>query len=105
MIQIKKLEKQTKNAAKQVSINPTVDSLNNSTFFSAYEQAKTILDTGADLDDQLWAKLIKCRILDLKKEIQIRTINKPVRKINCIIKQNLLFLLVTVIITRSCSCS
>lgn len=70
--------KSSKNASKSVSISPTLASLTNSSFFSAYEYAKTILDTGGDIDDQLWAKLIKCRILDLKKEVQNRTIRKPV---------------------------
>ncbi|UJR27796.1 hypothetical protein I4U23_009067 [Adineta vaga] len=73
---IRKVEKQTKNAAKSVSTNSFVDSLNNSTFVSAYEHAKTLLEAGSDIDDQLWAKLIKCRILDLKKEVQTRTITK-----------------------------
>ena len=49
-----------------------------SSFFPAYEQAKSILDIGGDIDDQLWAKLIKCRILDLKKDVQNRTTRKIV---------------------------
>jgi hypothetical protein len=72
------LGKSSKTAAKSVSTSPTVASLTNSTFLPAYEHAKTILDTGGDIDDQLWAKLIKCRILDLKKEVQNRLIRKPV---------------------------
>lgn len=70
--------KSSKSVAKTVSTSPTLVSLTNSPFFPAYEQAKTILDTGGEIDDQLWAKLIKCRILDLKKEVQIRTTRKPV---------------------------
>ncbi len=70
--------KSSKNAAKSVSTSSTLASLTNSTFFPAYEHAKTILDTGGDIDDQLWAKLIKCRILDLKKEVQDRITRKPV---------------------------
>ncbi|CAF0822833.1 unnamed protein product [Adineta ricciae] len=73
---IKKVEKQTKNAAKSVSTNSFVDSLNNSAFVSAYDHAKTLLEAGSEIDDQLWAKLIKCRILDLKKEVQARTVTK-----------------------------
>jgi len=76
------LGKSSKNAAKSVSTSPTLASLTNSAFFSAYEHAKSILDTGGDIDDQLWAKLIKCRILDLKKEVQNRTARKPVYNIN-----------------------
>ncbi|CAF4304519.1 unnamed protein product, partial [Adineta steineri] len=68
---IKKVEKSGKTPAKS-STNPLVDSLNNSALASAYEHAKTILDAGGEIDDQLWAKLIKCRILDLKKEVQNR---------------------------------
>jgi Arc/MetJ family transcription regulator len=49
-----------------------------SAYFPAYEHAKTILDTGNDIDDQLWAKLVKCRILDMKKEVQTRTIRQMV---------------------------
>ncbi len=71
--------KSSKNASKSVSIGPTLASLTNSTFLPAYEHAKSILDTGGDIDDQLWAKLIKCRILDLKKEVQNRTARRPVR--------------------------
>ena len=67
-----------KNASKSVSTNATVASLTSSAFFPAYEHAKTILDTGGDIDDPLWAKLIKCRIIDLKKEVQTRTTKKPV---------------------------
>ncbi len=70
--------KSSKTATKSVSTGPTLASLTNSPFFPAYEHAKSILDTGGDIDDQLWAKLIKCRILDLKKEVQIRAARKPV---------------------------
>lgn len=70
--------KPSKNAAKSVSTGSTLASLTNSAFFTAYEHAKTILDTGGDIDDQLWAKLIKCRIVDLKKDVQARTTRKPV---------------------------
>ena len=70
--------KASKTAAKSVSTSATLASLTNSTFLAAYEQAKTILDTGGDIDDHLWAKLIKCRILDLKKEVQNRTLLKTV---------------------------
>ncbi|CAF0734574.1 unnamed protein product [Rotaria sordida] len=70
---IKTLGKASKTAAKSVSTNATVASLTNSSFLAAYEYAKSILDTGGDIDDQLWAKLLKCRILDLKKEVQNRT--------------------------------
>ncbi|CAF0831903.1 unnamed protein product [Rotaria sp. Silwood1] len=73
---IKALGKASKTAAKSVSTNSTVASLTNSPFLAAYEYAKSILDTGGEIDDQLWAKLIKCRILDLKKEVQNRTILK-----------------------------
>ncbi|CAF4476061.1 unnamed protein product, partial [Rotaria sp. Silwood2] len=73
---IKTLGKASKNATKSVSTNPTVASLTNSPFLAAYEYAKSILDTGGDIDDQLWAKLIKCRINDLKKEVQNRTLLK-----------------------------
>jgi hypothetical protein len=72
------LGKPAKTAAKSVSTSSTLANLTNSPFFPAYEHAKTILDTGGDIDDQLWAKLIKCRILDLKKEVQNRTARKPV---------------------------
>ncbi len=74
--------KSTKTAAKSVSTSPTLASLTNSAFLPAYEHAKSILDTGGDIDDQLWAKLIKCRILDLKKEVQNRVATKPVCNIN-----------------------
>lgn len=73
---IKTLGKPSKNATKSVSTSATLASLTNSTYFPAYEFAKSILDTGGDIDDQLWAKLIKCRILDLKKEVQTRTSRK-----------------------------
>ncbi|CAM4745848.1 unnamed protein product [Rotaria magnacalcarata] len=73
---IKTLGKAPKAANKSVSTSSTLASLMNSQFFTAYEYAKTILDTGGDIDDQLWAKLIKCRILDLKKEVQSRTLHK-----------------------------
>jgi hypothetical protein len=72
------LGKPSKNAAKSVSTSPTLASLTSSVYFPAYEYAKSILDTGAEIDDQLWAKLIKCRILDLKKEVQARTVRKIV---------------------------
>jgi hypothetical protein len=72
----------SKNANKSLSISPTLASLTNSPFLPAYEQAKAILDTGGEIDDQLWAKLIKCRILDLKKEVQNRASRKTVRNIN-----------------------
>ncbi|CAF3921090.1 unnamed protein product, partial [Rotaria magnacalcarata] len=75
---IKTLGKAPKAANKSVSTSSTLASLMNSQFFTAYEYAKTILDTGGDIDDQLWAKLIKCRILDLKKEVQSRTLHKIV---------------------------
>ena len=71
--------KSSKNASKSVSTNSTLASLTNSPFLPAYEQAKSILDAGSDIDDQLWAKLIKCRILDLKKDVQNRTSRKTVR--------------------------
>ncbi len=70
--------KSSKSAVKSVSTGPTLASLTNSAFLPAYEHAKSILDTGGDIDDQLWAKLIKCRILDLKKEIQTRSAPKTV---------------------------
>ena len=78
IFQFKALGKPSKNAAKSVSTSPTLASLTNSVYFPAYEHAKSILDTGAEIDDQLWAKLIKCRILDLKKEVQTRTTRKTV---------------------------
>lgn len=71
--------KSPKNANKSVSTSSTLVGLTNSQFFGAYESAKSILDTGGDIDDQLWAKLLKCRILDLKKEVQARTLHKIVR--------------------------
>ncbi|CAF4641723.1 unnamed protein product [Rotaria socialis] len=73
---IKTLGKASKATNKSVSTSATLASLMNSQFFTAYEYAKTILDTGGDIDDQLWAKLIKCRILDLKKEVHGRTTHK-----------------------------
>lgn len=77
-VKIKSLGKPSKNTTKSVSTSATLASLMNSAYFPAYEHAKSILDTGGDIDDQLWAKLIKCRILDLKKEVQTRTSRKTV---------------------------
>ena len=73
--------KSAKAASKSVSTSSTLVSLTNSPFLPAYEQAKTILDAGEEIDDQLWAKLIKCRILDLKKDVQNRSSRKTVRRI------------------------
>lgn len=80
--------KPSKTTTKSVSTSATVASLTSSQFFPAYEYAKSILDTGGDIDDQLWAKLIKCRILDLKKEVQSRVMQKIVWNKNLLLYLN-----------------
>jgi hypothetical protein len=74
------LGKPSRNTAKSVSTNPIAASLASSPFFAAYELAKSLIDVNGDLDDHFWAKLIKCRILDLKKEVQTRMTPRAVTR-------------------------